>query len=146
MATDTKTKAEETKATDEQAQTTPAETQAPAPAIDLEALKAQLKADILADMKKEAAKEAEAPAPGGLDPYLEEYVQVQLFKDGKDYKDDVFVSVNGENCVIKRGYPVKVKRKFALVLEQSQAQDVKAAEYAEAQQREFDQQVKYFNL
>lgn len=146
MATDTKTKAEETKAPDEQAQTTPTETPAPAAApIDLEALKAQLKADILADMKKEAAEKAEAPA-AAPDPWLEEYVQVQLFKDGKDYKDDVFVSVNGENCVIKRGYPVKVKRKFALVLEQSQAQDVKAAEYAEAQQREFDQQVKYFNL
>lgn len=145
METDTKTKAEETKATDERAHTAPAETQAPAPTIDLEALKAQLKADILADMKKEAAEKAEAPA-AAPDPWLEEYVQVHLFKDGKDYKDDVFVSVNGENCVIKRGYPVKVKRKFALVLEQSQEQDVKAAEYAEAQQREYDQQVKYFNL
>ncbi|MEG1562874.1 MAG: hypothetical protein RR365_03985 [Bacteroides sp.] len=119
----------------------------PTQSIDIEALKTQLKEDILADMKKEAADEdAKKNAAPASDPYLEEYVQVQLFKDGKDYKDDVFVCVNGENCVIKRGYPVKVKRKFALVLEQSQAQDVKAAEYAEAQQREFDQQVKYFNL
>lgn len=116
--------------------------------FDLAALKAELKAEIYAEMKAEAKvseKEEAAPA-SSIDPWLEEYVQVQLFKDGKDYKDDVFVSVNGENCVIKRGYPVKVKRKFALVLEQSQQQDVRAAEYAEAKQKEFDQQVKYFNL
>lgn len=143
---DSKDKATTTEASQNtpETQTTPEAPQAQT--IDIEALKAQLKADILADMKKDAAKDAEKSAAPSADPYLEEYVQVQLFKDGKDYKDDVFVSVNGENCVIKRGYPVKVKRKFALVLEQSQAQDVKAAEYAEAQQREFDQQVKYFNL
>jgi len=144
----------------------PAQTTAPAPAtaepttggIDLEALKAairaelkeEMKAEITAELKAEAEQAAPAetatPKKGAPDPYLEEYVQVQLFKDGKDYKDDVFVSVNGENCVIKRGHPVKVKRKFALVLEQSQAQDVKAAEYAESMQREYNEQVKYFNL
>ena len=71
---------------------------------------------------------------------------VVLFKDGKDYKDDVYVSVNGENCRIQRGVPVKIKRKFALVLEQSQAQDVRAAEFAEARQSEYNQQVKRYNI
>jgi len=55
--------------------------------------------------------------------FLEQYVEVKLFKDGKDYRDDVFVSVNGESCLIKRGETVRVKRKFALVLEQSEKQD-----------------------
>ena len=114
--------------------------------IDLEALKAALLAELKAELKAEDGAKEQDPGASDVDPWLEEYVQVQLFKDGKDYKDDVFVSVNGENCVIKRGYPVKVKRKFALVLEQSQQQDVRAAEYAEAKQKEFDQQVKYFNL
>ena len=53
----------------------------------------------------------------------EEYVTVALFCDGDKYKDDVFVSVNGENCLIKRGTPVQIKRKFANVLDQSDAQD-----------------------
>jgi hypothetical protein len=122
-------------------------TQAQGQAIDLDALKAQLKAELKAEMQADAQAHGRAQEmPAATNPWLEELVQVQLFKDGKDYKDDVFVSVNGENCVIKRGYPVKVKRKFALVLEQSQQQDVRANEYAEAMQREFDQQVKYFNL
>lgn len=144
-------------ATQTAAQTAAQEPAAQTPAIDLEALKALLREDLKAELKAEVAAElkAEAEAEAAAaetakkhvpDPSLEEYVQVQLFKDGKDYKDDVFVSVNGENCVIKRGHPVKIKRKFALVLEQSQAQDVRAAEYAESMQREYDEQVKYFNL
>ena len=64
---------------------------------------------------------------------LEEYVEIELFKDNDRYKDDVFVSIGGENCVIKRGIPVKIKRKFALVLEQSHRQDMKTQEYIESQ-------------
>lgn len=60
---------------------------------------------------KEEAKEA-------LDP-MEEYVEVELFKDGGKYKDDVYVSVNGETCLVQRGVPVKIKRKFAEVIRES---------------------------
>ena len=60
--------------------------------------------------------------------YLNEYVDIKLFRDSDRYTDDVFVAVNGENCVIKRGEWVKVKRKFALVLEQSESQDLMAAQ------------------
>ena len=95
----------------------------------------------MADAKK--TKETAAPV---ADPSLEEYVEVQLFKDGKDYKDDVFVSINGENCLIRRGIPVKIKRKFALILEQSQRQDVIAAEYAESKQREYKEQAATYSL
>lgn len=74
---------------------------------------------------------------------LEEYVEIRLFKDTSKYKDDVYVCVNGENCLIKRGIKTKIKKKFALVLEQSDMQDYltgqlmdsKAAEY-EASARE----------
>lgn len=58
---------------------------------------------------------------------LEEYVDVELFRDNDKYKDDVFVAVGGENCLIKRGVPVRIKRKFALVLEQSRRQDMLTA-------------------
>ena len=54
-----------------------------------------------------------------IDP-MEERVPVKLFRDNDRYKDDVFVCVNGERILIKRGETVYIKRKFAEVLEQSQ--------------------------
>lgn len=69
--------------------------------------------------------------------YLNEYISVKLFKDNDRYKDDVYVAVNGQNCIIKRGEWVKVKRKFALVLDASEIQDMKTAEFIEREQRRF---------
>jgi hypothetical protein len=39
---------------------------------------------------------------------------------------DVFVAVNGETCVIKRGIPVKVKRMYLEALNNAQAQQFAA--------------------
>jgi hypothetical protein len=39
---------------------------------------------------------------------------------------DVFCAVNGETCVIKRGIPVKIKRKFYDVLMNANAQQLAA--------------------
>ena len=39
---------------------------------------------------------------------------------------DVFCCVNGETCVVKRGIPVKIKRKFYDVLMNSNAQRLAA--------------------
>ncbi|MBR5601324.1 MAG: hypothetical protein IKW24_01705 [Clostridia bacterium] len=72
--------------------------------------------------------------------YLEEYIAIKLFKDNDRYKDDVYVAINGKNCVIKRGEWVKIKRKFALVLDQSEIQDSKAAALMEAEQNRFSGQ------
>lgn len=59
---------------------------------------------------------------------MEEYVTVTLRKGPyKELQEDVFVAVNGETCLIKRGRPVKVKRKFAIALRQSRRQDIVAA-------------------
>ena len=63
----------------------------------------------------------------------EEYVEVKLFKDNERYTDDVYVAVGGENCLIKRGVPVKIKRKFYLAICQSDEQDLKAAKLMEEQ-------------
>ena len=68
---------------------------------------------------------------------MEEYVEVRLFRDGKDYRDDVFVSVNGESCLIRRGETVRVKRKFALVLEQSERQDAETEAMTAARAEEW---------
>ena len=70
-----------------------------------------------------------------VEAYLNETVAVKLFRDNDRYKDDVYVAVNGQNCVIKRGEWVNVKRKFALVLDQSEIQDMRTAEMLEAEQK-----------
>lgn len=71
--------------------------------------------------------------------YLNELVAIKLFRDNDRYKDDVYVAVNGRNCVIKRGEWVMVKRKFALVLDQSDIQDMKTAAMLEAEQARFQE-------
>ena len=58
---------------------------------------------------------------------MEEYVPVRLFRDNDTYSRDVFVAVNGEGCLIKRGEDVMIKRKFADLLEQSDRQDMYAS-------------------
>lgn len=57
-----------------------------------------------------------------IDP-MDELVEITLFRDSEKYRDDLFVCVNGETCLIRRGVPVKVRRRFAEVIENSQRQD-----------------------
>lgn len=71
---------------------------------------------------------------------MEELVEVMLFKDNGKYKDDVFVAVNGQNCVVQRGKPVKIKRKFAEVLRQSMDQDASTAQLIERESSNFRRQ------
>ena len=103
---------------------------------------AQMLAEAQAEAKKivEDAKAAVAKKDtSGMTPeekaahnaYMNEYVEVKLFKDNGKYKDDVFVAVNGENCLIKRGERVKIKRKFAEVLDNSEHQDYETAQLIE---------------
>lgn len=87
------------------------------------------------DEKK--AREQALEAAREYENYLNEYISVKLFKDNDRYKDDVYVAVNGQNCIIKRGEWVKVKRKFALVLDASEIQDMRTAEFIEREQRRF---------
>ena len=107
--------------------------------------------EILAKAKAEAAKivaDAKASVGGELTEeqkkaneerkaYWNELVKVQLFRDNNKYKDDVFVSVNGENCVIKRGVEVEIKRKFAAVLDNSDLQDYETSMLIEKKSSEF---------
>lgn len=69
--------------------------------------------------------------------YWNELVEVKLFKDNNKYKDDVYVSVNDENCLIKRGERVMVKRKFADVLDKSDMQDYETSKLIEKKSGEF---------
>lgn len=78
----------------------------------------------LAEEKKRKKRQAEIER-------LEEKVEIRLFKDDRDYKDDVFVAINGVGYQIQRGIPVKVPRKVAILIEQSMQQDEKTARLIE---------------
>lgn len=107
--------------------------------------------EILAKAKAEAEKivaDAKASVNGELTKeqketlakekaYYNEFVEVKLFKDNNKYKDDVFVAVNGENRVIKRGERVQVERKFAEVLDNSDLQDYETSKLIEKKSSEF---------
>ena len=121
--------------------------------VSLEEQKAQLeamKAEMIAEAKAEAAKIiADAKASVSGEPteeqknaaqaekdYYNEMVEIELFKDNGKYKDDVFVAVNGVGCIVPRGKKVKVKRKYALALKDSMAQDKKTSDFIELKVRE----------
>lgn len=112
-------------------------------AKQVEEMLAQAKAEaekIVADAKASVGgelTEEQKKADEERKAYLNELVEIRLFKDNNKYKDDVYVSVNGENCVIKRGIPVKVKRKFALVLENSDVQDFETSQLIEKKSGEY---------
>ena len=118
--------------------------------INLADVKAQVE-EMLAKAKEEAEKiiaDAKASVGGELTEeqkkaneerkaYWNEEVEVKLFKDNNKYKDDVYVSVNDENILIKRGERVKVKRKFAKVLDNSDMQDYETSLLIEKKSSEF---------
>lgn len=118
-----------------------ADVQAQMQAMLEEAKKAKEEAEkILADAKASVngeLTEEQKKANEERKTYWNEPVKVKLFKDNNKYKDDVFVAVNGENCVIKRGLEVEVKRKFADVLDNSDLQDYETSMLIEKKSNEF---------
>ena len=81
-----------------------------------------------------AEAQAEAPVEAG-----EELVSVRLVKDNDKYKGDVFVAVNGQSVLIRRGERVAIKKKFAEVLEQSLDQDQRTAGLIERESRAYEE-------
>jgi hypothetical protein len=118
-----------------------ADMQAQMEAMLAEAKKAKEEAEkLLADAKASASgelTEEQKKANAKRKEYWNELVPVELFKDNHKYKDDVYVSVNGENCAIKRGERVMIKRKFDNVLANSKLQDYKTSNLIEKKSQEF---------
>lgn len=117
-------------------------------ALDMEALKAQLLEELKAEMKEEqtAKTQAKTEEQKNAEAWLNELVDVKLFKDGKQYNDDVFVAINGESVRIQRGKHVRIKRKFALALEQQERQDIEFANYSDKLHREFENDTRSYNI
>lgn len=61
--------------------------------------------------------------------YYNELVSVKLFKDSNKYKDDVFVAVNGVGMIVPRGIEVRIPRKYAEALANSEQQSSFAVDY-----------------
>lgn len=72
--------------------------------------------------------------------------EIELFKDGKDYKDDVFVCINGKNMLIKRGEKIKIPTAYAKVIKQSLRQDTATAMLMASKQDEFTSEVRARNI
>ena len=97
---------------------------------------AKIVADAKASVSGEKTEE-QIKAEEERKAYWNEEVEVKLFKDNNKYKDDVYVSVNDDNVLIKRGERVKVKRKFADVLDKSDMQDYETSLLIEKKSGEF---------
>jgi len=105
-------------------------------AVDAKAEAKKIIADAKASVSGELTEE-QKKANEERKAYWNELVEVKLFKDNNKYKDDVYVAVNGENIVIKRGERVQVKRKFAEVLDKSDMQDYETSMLIEKKSSEF---------
>ena len=64
-----------------------------------------------------------AEEQAAYEAYMNEEVEVKLCKDNDRYRDPVFVGCNGETVAIERGVRVKLRRKFAEILDNSDKQD-----------------------
>lgn len=78
-------------------------------------------------VKAEAAAEAEEQPSPKVDP-MEELVDYTAPLLPNLKKRDILVGVNGETLRIKRGVPVKIKRKFYNALQNAAAQEFAALE------------------
>lgn len=112
----------------------------------LEQAKAEA-AGIIENAKAEAAKIVEGAkgGPAGMsaeekaayEASMNEEVEIKLFRDNDKYKDPVFVGCNGETIAIERGVKVKIKRKFAEILDHSDKQDYETSKLIERKSAEF---------
>ena len=115
----------------------------------LEAAKAE--AEAIISSAKEQAKAVASNQPvmseeaKKAEEYWNEEVEIQLFKDNGKYKDDVYVAVNGQNCLIQRGKPVRVKRKFAETLKRSLEQDNETADMIRELESDYEARSKELN-
>lgn len=104
---------------------------------ELEAVETMTDEEVTAPVENTADEEGTKNAVEVSDDYLEELVEIMLFKDSDKYSDDLVVTLNGKNYQIKRGVKVMVPRKVQLVIEDSMKQAGLAADYEEEAQQQY---------
>lgn len=102
-----------------------------------EALNEDAKMPEQGEAKGEATKQDETQGKGAAsEPSMEDYVEIMVPRSEKN-PGPVFIGVNGENVLVKRGEYVKVKRKFAQALKLSFQQENASADYQDMLVREY---------
>ena len=99
--------------------------------------------EAVAEKMKE--KEQEEPHLGGkafMPEGPKKMVKVKLFRDNNQYKDSVYVAVNGESYMVPRGVEVEVPDYVANVLQNSIEEDQRTAEMLLKKVEEFDEKGK----
>lgn len=104
---------------------------------ELEAVETMTDEEVTTPVENTADEEVTKNAVEVSDDYLEELVEIMLFKDSDKYSDDLIVTHNGKNYQIKRGVKVMVPRKVQLVIEDSMKQAGLAADYEEEAQQQY---------
>ena len=104
---------------------------------EMEEMRAAYEARLQEKEEKKGTPTPRSSACEKQEAWLNEYVEIRLFKDNEKYKDDVYVAINGKNCVIKRGVWTRIRRKFAMLLDQSEIQDLRTAELMEREEGRF---------
>lgn len=104
---------------------------------ELEAVETMTDEEATEAVENTADEEGTKNAAPVSDDYLEELVEIMLFKDSDKYSDDLVVTLNGKNYQIKRGVKVMVPRKVQLVIEDSMKQAGLAADYEEEAQQQY---------
>ncbi|NLB91049.1 MAG: hypothetical protein GX786_07505 [Clostridiales bacterium] len=93
---------------------------------ELEQMKAELKAS------EEEVKKLKGKSVGkGKKTAKKEgkNVKIKLFYDGNQYKDPIYVSINGESLLIPRGIEVEIPEYFKEVVDRSIAQEQKTSAF-----------------
>ena len=71
-------------------------------------------------------------------PYVEtEKVPIRLFKDNYQYKQPLYICINGRNMIIKRGVPVTVDKYIADFIDTMKAEQEAINQNAEQDEQEF---------
>lgn len=104
---------------------------------ELEAVETMTDEEVTEAVENTTDEEVTENAAPVSDDYLEELVEIMLFKDSDKYSDDLVVTLNGKNYQIKRGVKVMVPRKVQLVIEDSMKQAGLAADYEEEAQQQY---------
>lgn len=104
---------------------------------ELEAVETMTDEELAEAVENAADEEVTKNTSTVNDDYLEELVEIMLFKDSDKYSDDLIVTHNGKNYQIKRGVKVMVPRKVQLVIEDSMKQAGFAADYEEEAQQQY---------
>lgn len=104
---------------------------------ELEAVETMTDEELAEAVENAADEEVTKNTTTVSDDYLEELVEIMLFKDSDKYSDDLVVTLNGKNYQIKRGVKVMVPRKVQLVIEDSMKQAGLAADYEEEAQQQY---------